>query len=510
MLFAGMEDETRHAYHYACRASRRACRHERSARPHAPPLPSGLSGSLHSPGRMTTHVSRLNASQPHWLLSLRRRPARASSSASVITGPASAEGLRDTLSRGRTTTTSTFSASSRSPSSSSSPSLRPWSRTTPSGRSWEPSFSAFSPSPQGAVDLVNGLGLAIPARPKRSPSSTFPNPCPAQATTLVVVPTLLLKESQVQELFEDVEARYLSNEDPNIHFRAPDRPRRLRRPSPLPTKRQPAGQDGHRVHPQSEREVRRWPRRSLHPPASLPRLQRPPGRLDGLGAQARQAPRPEQAPPRRVRQLPHQDRPARSRAEIRPLRHHARLRHPASARHRRPHDRHHRPPAQSAPSSTHGSASSPQDMASCNRASESASPRPRVPGSPPSTPARPASTSTRAPSRTSIRTSSAKASSPARASTRSASSTRCSSAAFRAMRCSRMTSSKAPTSAPAWSRTSRSSTTIPLNTHAHTRRKHRWIRGDWQILRWLFLNVPDESGRLGPQSHQLHLPVEDP
>ncbi len=38
----------------------------------------------------------------------------------------------------------------------------------------------------------------------------------------------------------------------------------------------------------------------------------------------------------------------------------------------------------------------------------------------------------------------------------------------------------------------------PSQYHAHTRRKHRWIRGDWQILRWLFSPVPDESGRLVP------------
>src|SRR5580698_4635672 len=38
----------------------------------------------------------------------------------------------------------------------------------------------------------------------------------------------------------------------------------------------------------------------------------------------------------------------------------------------------------------------------------------------------------------------------------------------------------------------------PSHYSAHTRRKHRWLRGDWQITRWLFNTVPDESGRSVP------------
>jgi hypothetical protein len=36
----------------------------------------------------------------------------------------------------------------------------------------------------------------------------------------------------------------------------------------------------------------------------------------------------------------------------------------------------------------------------------------------------------------------------------------------------------------------------PSHYLAHMKRKHRWVRGDWQILRWLFNVVPDEYGRL--------------
>ena len=60
-----------------------------------------------------------------------------------------------------------------------------------------------------------------------------------------------------------------------------------------------------------------------------------------------------------------------------------------------------------------------------------------------------------------------------------------STAACRRTRCSRTTSSRASTRARRWSPTSRSSTTIPSSVLAHARRQHRWVRGDWQILRWL-------------------------
>ena len=38
----------------------------------------------------------------------------------------------------------------------------------------------------------------------------------------------------------------------------------------------------------------------------------------------------------------------------------------------------------------------------------------------------------------------------------------------------------------------------PSHVSAYSRRKHRWVRGDWQIVRWLFRRVPDESGHLVP------------
>ncbi len=36
----------------------------------------------------------------------------------------------------------------------------------------------------------------------------------------------------------------------------------------------------------------------------------------------------------------------------------------------------------------------------------------------------------------------------------------------------------------------------PSHYSAHMRRKHRWVRGDWQIAQWIFSLVPDEEGRM--------------
>ncbi len=49
----------------------------------------------------------------------------------------------------------------------------------------------------------------------------------------------------------------------------------------------------------------------------------------------------------------------------------------------------------------------------------------------------------------------------------------------------------------------------PSHHSAHTRRKHRWVRGDWQITQWLSSQVPDESGRMVDEPDQHHLAMED-
>jgi hypothetical protein len=65
------------------------------------------------------------------------------------------------------------------------------------------------------------------------PKLDFAKGLPDEAATLVVVPTLLLSENQVRELFEELEARYLANQDPNLHFGLlTDMPDSAAKPSP--------------------------------------------------------------------------------------------------------------------------------------------------------------------------------------------------------------------------------------------------------------------------------------
>lgn len=73
------------------------------------------------------------------------------------------------------------------------------------------------PSSQSAVQLVNYLITAIlPAEilPKRDFSEGIPEDC----ATMVAVPCLLLSENQVHALVENLEVRYLGNHDTNLHF----------------------------------------------------------------------------------------------------------------------------------------------------------------------------------------------------------------------------------------------------------------------------------------------------
>ena len=49
----------------------------------------------------------------------------------------------------------------------------------------------------------------------------------------------------------------------------------------------------------------------------------------------------------------------------------------------------------------------------------------------------------------------------------------------------------------------------PSHYSAYTRRKHRWVRGDWQIAEWLFSRVPDESWPPRAQSYFPHFALEN-
>ncbi len=79
-------------------------------------------------------------------------------------------------------------------------------------------LALFLPSSQAAVEVMNYLVTALlPAQilPKLDFSEGgIPDDC----VTLVAVPALLLNERQVRKLVEDLEIRYLGNRDPNLHF----------------------------------------------------------------------------------------------------------------------------------------------------------------------------------------------------------------------------------------------------------------------------------------------------
>ncbi|HEY3971796.1 MAG TPA: glucoamylase family protein [Candidatus Sulfotelmatobacter sp.] len=73
------------------------------------------------------------------------------------------------------------------------------------------------PSSQSAVQITDYIITAL-LPPEILPKLDFSKAVPADCLTLVVIPTLLLNEKQVRALAEDLEVRFLGNHDPNIHF----------------------------------------------------------------------------------------------------------------------------------------------------------------------------------------------------------------------------------------------------------------------------------------------------
>ncbi|HEY4054399.1 MAG TPA: glucoamylase family protein [Terriglobales bacterium] len=73
------------------------------------------------------------------------------------------------------------------------------------------------PSSQSAVQLMNYLTTAL-LRPEILPKLDFSKSIPEDRTTLVAVPALLLNEKQVRRLVQNLEVRFLGNHDQNLHF----------------------------------------------------------------------------------------------------------------------------------------------------------------------------------------------------------------------------------------------------------------------------------------------------
>jgi cyclic beta-1,2-glucan synthetase len=92
------------------------------------------------------------------------------------------------------------------------------------------------PCSQTAVQLMNYVITALlPAEilPKIDLSAGVPDDC----VTMVAVPCLLLNQDQVHRLVDDLEVRFLGNHDPNVHFALvsdlPDSPELSREDDPL-------------------------------------------------------------------------------------------------------------------------------------------------------------------------------------------------------------------------------------------------------------------------------------
>ncbi len=73
------------------------------------------------------------------------------------------------------------------------------------------------PASQSAVEVMNYLTTAL-LPPRALPKLDFEQEIPDDCATMVVVPTLLLSEKQVRRLVEDLEIRYLGNNYRNLHF----------------------------------------------------------------------------------------------------------------------------------------------------------------------------------------------------------------------------------------------------------------------------------------------------
>jgi cyclic beta-1,2-glucan synthetase len=85
---------------------------------------------------------------------------------------------------------------------------------------WSALFAAIVlliPCSQGAMEIMNSLTTSL-LEPRVLPKLDFSEGIPEDCTTMVVVPTLLLNEAQVRQLVRSLEVRYVANRGANLHF----------------------------------------------------------------------------------------------------------------------------------------------------------------------------------------------------------------------------------------------------------------------------------------------------
>ncbi len=93
------------------------------------------------------------------------------------------------------------------------------------------------PATQAAVELMNYFVTAL-LTPRPLPKLDFSRKVDASCATVVAIPTLLLNEKQIRDLAEDLEVRYLVNRDPNIFYALL---------TDLPDTAEPAGEQDSRI-----------------------------------------------------------------------------------------------------------------------------------------------------------------------------------------------------------------------------------------------------------------------
>ena len=73
------------------------------------------------------------------------------------------------------------------------------------------------PAAQAAVELMNYMVTTV-LSPRALPKLDFSKAVDPDCATIVAIPTLLINEKQIRQLVEDLEVRYLVNRDPNIFY----------------------------------------------------------------------------------------------------------------------------------------------------------------------------------------------------------------------------------------------------------------------------------------------------
>jgi cyclic beta-1,2-glucan synthetase len=93
------------------------------------------------------------------------------------------------------------------------------------------------PATQAAVELMNYLVTSV-LTPRGLPKLDFLKAVPPDCAAMVAIPTLLINDKQIHQLVDDLEIRYLVNRDPNIFYALL---------TDLPDSQEPAGDKDRRV-----------------------------------------------------------------------------------------------------------------------------------------------------------------------------------------------------------------------------------------------------------------------